>query len=101
MVLKEMTVNWNKRSLKQLEDACNYIKQDSIKSALKVKNDIFSVTDSLAIYPGKYPLDKYKKNNDGSYRAFTLHHYRIAYRVLPSEIKILRLRHSSMEPLEY
>lgn len=101
MVLKAMNVNWNKRPLKQLEEACNYIKQDSIKSALKVKNDIFAITDSLAFYPEKYPLDKFRKSNDGSYRAFTLHHYRVSYRILPSEVKILRLRHSSMEPLEY
>ncbi len=101
MVLKQIRVNWNKRALTQLEEACNYIKQDSIKSAIKVKNDIFKATDSLAFHPEKHPLDKYKKNNDGSYRAFTLHHYRISYKVLPSEVKILRLRHSSMEPLEH
>ncbi len=75
--------------------------RDSVKNALKVSKDIFSITDSLAFHPEKYPVDKNRKNNDGSYRAFELHHYGVSYRILESEVKILRLRHTSMEPLEY
>ena len=40
-----------------------------------------------------YRPDKYKKNNDGSYRAFQVFSYRISYRITTTEIKMLRLRH--------
>jgi len=94
-------VSWNNSALKQLKKACDYIMQDSLQNALKVNNDIFKVTDFLAAHPGKYPLDKYKRDNDGSYRAFTLHRLRVSYRIYETKVIILRLRHTSMEPLEY
>jgi plasmid stabilization system protein ParE len=48
-----------------------------------------------------YPADKYRKNNDGSFSANELHHYRIAYRFTEKEIIIVRVRHTSMEPKQY
>ena len=48
-----------------------------------------------------YPPDKYRKNNDGSFRAYELHRYRIAYRVTEKEIIIVRVRHTGMEPKQY
>ena len=56
---------------------------------------------SLSLHPEKNPLDKYKLNNDGTYRAFEKHHYRVVYRVLPTEIKIINVRHIRVEPKEY
>jgi plasmid stabilization system protein ParE len=94
-------VTWNNSALRQLKKACKYIMQHSFQNALKVNSDIFKVTDSLAFHPEKYTLDKYKRNNDGSYRTFTLHRYRVSYRVYDTEVIVLRLRHTSMEPLEY
>ena len=55
----------------------------------------------LKKHPDKYPLDKFKKNNPGIFRAFELYHYRISYAVTDKEIVITRVRHTSMEPLEY
>ena len=48
-----------------------------------------------------YKADKLKTNNDGSYRAFELYRYRIAYRFIEKEIRIFRVRHTSREPKEY
>ena len=48
-----------------------------------------------------YAPDKYRINNDGSFRAYELHRYRIAYRLTEKEIIILRVRHTSMEPKQY
>jgi len=101
MVRKGLKVNMVNVAASQLKHACAYIKKDSPKNSLKVKKDILSAFTALSLSPEKYPPDKYKRDNDGSYRAFELHHYRIVYRVLPAEIKILTLRHTSMEPIEY
>ena len=80
-------------ALFQLKQACNYIKQDSLKNSIQVKTDILSACKALATLPYRYSADKFKLDNDGSYRAFTLHRYRISYRVLVSEVIILRIRH--------
>lgn len=52
-------------------------------------------------YPQKYNPDKYKTKNDGSFRAFEMYHYRISYRYKGSEIRIVRIRHTKMNPLTY
>mgnify|MGYP000533413668 FL=1 len=51
--------------------------------------------------PEIYPLDKYRKNNNGTIRAFEVYSYRIAYQITKSEIRILRVRHTKREPLKH
>ncbi len=53
---------------------------------------------NLPTHPKKYPADKFKSKNDGSFRAYELFSYRITYQVTDSAINIVRIRHSSMEP---
>lgn len=74
-------------------------KKDSLQSAENVRNAIFSATDNLKYNPEIHPLDKYRKNNDGTFRAFEIYSYRIAYQLTKSEIRILRVRHTKQEPL--
>jgi plasmid stabilization system protein ParE len=94
-------VRWPPRAQNQLENACKYILQDSYQNAEKVRADILESTRKLATNPEMYPPDKYRKNNDGSFRAYELHRYRIAYWVTKKEIIITRVRHTSMEPKQY
>jgi hypothetical protein len=53
------------------------IKKDSLQSAEKVKKEIVQIAKDLVKNPQFYPPDKYRHNNDGSFRAYELHHYRI------------------------
>ncbi len=78
-----------------------FILQDSPQNAKKVRADIVALTHRLPSNPEQYAPDKYKLNNDGSYRAFEKHRYRMVYRLLDKEIRILRVRDTKMEPLEY
>jgi plasmid stabilization system protein ParE len=94
-------VVWSKTAKTQLQKAFDYISQDSIQNAVKVKDAIIDLTIYLPKHPQKYPADKYKQNNDGSYRAFEVYHYRISYRLFKNDIQIVRLRHTSMSPLIY
>ena len=91
-------VIWPLKTQHQLERIIKYIAADSFQNAEKVKTDIFASTHKIAENPKMHPLDKYKKNNDESFRAYELHHYRIAYRVTKDEIIITRIRHTSMIP---
>jgi len=94
-------VRWPIRAQNQLAKAYEHISTDSQKNAEKVKKDILSSTRKLATTPEIHPPDKYRKNNDGSFRAYELHRYRIAYRITENEIIIVRVRHTSMEPKQY
>lgn len=94
-------VRWPLVAQNQLARAYRYILLYSYQNAEKVKSDILLSTRKLTAYPEIFPPDKYRKNNDGSFRAYELHHYRITYRVTEKEIIIVRVRHTMMEPKEY
>ncbi len=94
-------VRWPLAVQKQLEEAYQYILLDSLLNAEKVKNNILLSTRKLASNPEMYPPDKYRKNNDGTFRAYELYHYRIAYQILEKEIIIVRVRHTRMKPKRY
>lgn len=94
-------VIWPLKAQNQLSGIFKYIAADSAQNAEKVKANILVSTRKLESDPEMYPLVKYKKNNDGSFRAYELHHYRIAYRITKKEIIITRIRHTSMVPKLY
>ena len=95
------TISWSKSAIKQFEAAIIYIAADSIQNAEKVFADILKQLGKAVHNPEFFPPDKYKKSNDGSYRAFEKHHYRIVYRFTDNIIRVLRVRHTSREPREY
>jgi plasmid stabilization system protein ParE len=94
-------VRWPAKTQRQLEKVYRFILLNSYQNAEKVKADILASTRKLATNPEIHPPDKYKMNNDGSFRAFELHRYGIAYRITEKEIIIIRVRHTSMEPNQY
>ena len=73
-------VIWSKYALRQAESIHDYI--------LETQWEI-------------YTLDQLKQNNDGSYRTYVKYSYRISYRIMNDVVRILRVRHTSREPLEY
>ena len=94
-------LNWDKIALQQFNQSINYIAQDSVQNAEKVRVEIIEKIEQLLEHPEKYAPDKYKLNNNGNYKAFEWQRLRIAYYVSDNEIRILRVRHTSMEPLFY
>lgn len=100
-MVTKLKIIWPPISQQQLRDAYNHIKKDSLQNADKVRKAIAAATNTLSNHPLKHPLDKYKVNNDGNFRAFELYHFRIAYQITQAAIVIVRVRHSSMEPLNY
>ena len=95
------TILWSKTAVKQFETAIKYIIADSIVNAEKVSADILKQIVKAAKNPEGFPPDKYKQNNNGSYRAFEKHRYRIVYRFTDNSVQILRVRHTAKEPKKY
>jgi plasmid stabilization system protein ParE len=96
-----VNVVWRKKALGQLRQIFYYISEDSLESAKQVINNILNTVERLPENPEKFPPDKYKLKNDGSFRAFELYSYRVAYQITSKEIRILRVRHIRMEPLNF
>lgn len=94
MVEDNSELNWTNRSRIQMKEAYKYISQDSVTSAQKVIDDITNAVEKAIKNPERYALDKYKINNDGTYRAFELHHYRVSYRFKDNSIRVLNVRHT-------
>lgn len=92
---------WTRRSQQDMLALYKYISKDSPKAAQKVVNDIISATERAIDNPNYYNPDKHKTNNDGSYRAFEKHRFRVVYRYQKNMIRVLRVRHTSMEPKIY
>jgi plasmid stabilization system protein ParE len=92
---------WTRRSQQHLKALYNYISQTSPQNAQKVVTDIITATEKAIANPTYYNPDKFKTDNDGSYRAFEKHHYRIAYRYQKNIIRVLRVMHTKMEPKKY
>ena len=94
-------VAWDKSAYKSLQKAFDYISQDSLLKAEKVRGDILKIIRGLPDNPERFPADKFKSNNKGSYRAFEKFSYRVAYRFSERGKKILRIRHVKQEPKMY
>ncbi len=99
--MENKRVSWDIQALKQFNKSILYIAEDSIKNAEKVRFAVLEKIAQITIHPEIHPPDKYKTNNDGNYRAFEMHRIRVAYYILPDIIRILRVRHTSREPLPY
>ena len=99
--MADKKLRWDKMALQQFNKAIEYIAKDSIQNAEKVRIDILEKVENLQAHPERYAPDKYKLDNDGSYKAFELYHLRIVYHVSSEEIRILRLRSTFQEPLNY
>jgi plasmid stabilization system protein ParE len=96
-----MVTVWSIRARAELRKIYEHIALDSLQDAKKVRDTLIDLTIELSNHPEKYPLDKFRRNNDGTWRAFEKFHFRISYRVMPEKIYIVRLRHTSRNPLQY
>lgn len=91
-------VRWYETAKKQYTSAFEYIMNDSIQNAEKFERRLLKKLQVISKSPTICPPDKYRINNDGNYRAFSIYRYRISYRIKGNEIRILRLRLTSMKP---
>jgi plasmid stabilization system protein ParE len=96
-----MVTVWTPQAISELKKAYKYINQDSPQNAKKVVDEITILADKLPDQPEMFPPDKFKKNNDGTWRAFEKFRYRISYRITDKEIRIVRMRHISRSPVQY
>lgn len=92
---------WLNIAGKQFGRQLEFIKKDSPQNTQKVAKEILGITNALSNNPEAHGLNKYKINNDGSFRYFEKHHLGLHFQIRKIEIVILRCRHTSMKPRTY
>ena len=71
MVKEVKKVVWDEQASSQLKSLYEYIKSRLTSFRKKVRNDIIAITRKLPSQPeNPHQPDKYKINNDGTFRAF-------------------------------
>lgn len=99
--MNKRKILWDKETLNYFRDTIQYIRKDSTQNADKVKKQILQKIAELSKQPDIHNPDKFKINNDGSFRAFELHHIWVEYKIKEQEIIITRIRNTYQEPLDY
>ena len=91
-------VIWSERAKLSLKAHHDFIKQDSVAAAKRVKSEIIKASKDLSQHSEKYQLDEYYPNNPGNIRRFFRWSYRIVYQVDEEYVAILNVLHTSQEP---
>ena len=98
---KKRKITWTKAASVQFNTAINYIRQDSEQNADSVKEKILFKIAELSDNKVVHRKDPYKKDNDGKYLFFEVLKYRIVYYLEETEVFIIRIRHTKMDPKQY
>lgn len=98
---KERKIVWDQIAQSKYKTFLLHIRSESYQNALSVNEDIISIFKRITKHPESYPPDKYKINNDGSYRAFEKHGLRISYQLKNEIIRISRASSVWQEPIDY
>lgn len=94
---------WDREALDHLKDILAYLEKQSKQAPKIVKSAIISRLESIKTNPLICEFDKLKDSPNKDFRAFVVYNYRVTYQINleSNEIRILRVRHTSREPLGY
>jgi plasmid stabilization system protein ParE len=94
---------WDRRALDHLKDILAYLEKQSTQAPVIVKTAILERLELIKTRPLTSEADKLKDPLNKDFRAFVVFSYRITYQIKTDkkEIRVLRVRHASREPLGY
>ncbi len=94
-----MIIKWSRAAVDSLFDIIEFLNDNDFEDySERLKTNLLVIISNL---PNTFDLcrpDKYKNNNDGSFRAFEYENYRVSFRIKKEEIRILRIRHTKRRP---
>lgn len=101
-MVENRSLVWDKEALKDFKIIYSFLKTgDNLAYANEVKKAILKIAKELVKNPFIFEQDRFKFDNDGSFRAFEEFKYRVAYKITEDQVRILRVRHTSREPIGY
>jgi plasmid stabilization system protein ParE len=98
-----LRVVWDVEALNQFIEILTYLEEQSTQAPKIVKKAILDRINQIKKNPLMCEVDKLKAPSDMDFRAFIVFSYRITFQIKleAKEIRILRVRHTSREPLGY
>ena len=96
-------ISWDRNALDDFKDILDFLSKQSSQAPGIVKKEILSRLDVIRTNVLICETDKLKNPTTKEFRAFVVFSYRITYqiRMEEKEIRIIRIRHTSREPLGY
>jgi len=94
---------WDRKALDHFKDILTYLQKQSDQAPKIVKSAILAQLDLIKTNPLICELDTLKDSPTKEFRAFVIYSYRVTYQIKSDlkEIRVLRIRHTSREPLGY
>lgn len=98
-----LKIVWDRKALDHFKDILTYLGKQSQQAPKIVKSAIIARLDLIRTNPLLCELDKLKDSPNKDFRAFIIYSYRVTYQIKSElkEIRVLRIRHTSKEPLGY
>lgn len=78
---KKLPIRWDRLAKKHLDSIYEYIAEDSIPTARKVKKALVKLAHSLNDFPEKYSIEEYLAQEPENYRSVSKWSYKIIYEV--------------------
>lgn len=103
MVKPSFKIIWDRKALEHFKDVLTYLEKQSPQAPKIVKDAIVAKLKIIKTNPLINEVDKLKDLPNINFRAFVIFSYRVTYQIKleTKEIRILRIRHTSREPLGY
>jgi plasmid stabilization system protein ParE len=100
---KSYTIIWDRVALDHFKDILDFLSKQSSQAPKIVKEGILSRLDDVKKNPLIFEIDKLKYAPNKEFRAFVIFSYRVTYQVkiVSNEIRVIRIRHTSRDPLSY
>lgn len=95
---KKLPLRWDRLAKDNLDAIYNYIAEDSILAARKVKKELVNMASSLNNFPEKFSVEEYLSDVPGNYRSVSKWSYKIIYEVTNECIIIADVFHTSQHP---
>lgn len=94
---------WDRKALDHFKDILTYLEKQNKQASKIVKDAVITRLDIIKTNPLICESDKLKDSPSKEYRAFVVYSYRVTYQIKSDlkEIRVLRIRHTSREPLGY
>ena len=98
VVQKKLPIRWDIQAKENLDAIYDYIAEDSILAARKVKKELVKLVRSLNDFPEKFSIEDYLADIPGNYRSVSKWSYKIIYEVTDKCIIIADVFHTSQHP---
>ena len=94
---------WDRKALDEFKEILTYLEKQNAQAPKIVNGAIIDRLEVIKSNPLIAESDKLKDSPNKDFRAFVIYSYRVTYQIKIDirEIRILRIRHTSREPLGY